>query len=128
MVRVGLARGEKSYEAVKGALDLIREDVHIPNDRPVLVKPNMVSDTLELAATPLQAVQATMDFLMELGVERFIIGEATTDEAGNTMDAFKRFGYLTLKEGYDVEFRDLNKDEHVFFEEESHENHGCTDI
>ena len=116
MVRVGLTRGDESYEAVKAALELIRDDVRVPDDRPVLIKPNLVSNTVELAATPVQAVQATMDFLVELGVEKFIIGEATAGPAGDTMGAFERFGYLPLKEHYDVEFRDLNQDEHVVFE------------
>lgn len=116
MVRVGLARGEKSYETVKEALDLVRDDVRIPDDRPVLVKPNLVSSTVELAATPVEAVRATLDFLMELGVERFVIGEGTAGEEGDTMEVFERFGYLPLKEHYDVEFRDLNQDEHVVFE------------
>ncbi len=116
MVKVGLARGNKSYEAVRRALDLIRDEVQIPSDRPVLIKPNMVSPTVELAATPVPAVQATMDFLMDLGVEKFIIGEGTAGEEGDTWGAFERFGYFSLKERYDVEFRNLHGDELVAFE------------
>ncbi len=69
MVKVGLARDNDSYEAVKKALDLIREEVRVPSELPVLIKPNMVSPTVELAATPVPAVRATMEFLSELGVE-----------------------------------------------------------
>ena len=116
MVRVGLARGSKSYETVRRALETVREDVHVPEGLPVLIKPNMVSDTVELAATPVDAVRATMDFLMELGVERFIVGEGTAGPKGDTMGAFERFGYLSLRDDYDVELRDLNQDEHVTFE------------
>jgi len=116
VVRVGLARDNRSYEAVRGALEAIREDVRVPKELPVLIKPNLVSDTVELAATPVDAVRATMDFLMELGVERFVVGEGTAGEKGDTMGAFERFGYLSLKEHYDVELRDLNQDEHVAFE------------
>ena len=47
MVNVSLTRGTASYEAVKGALDLIGDDVDIPDDRPVLIKANMVSPTVE---------------------------------------------------------------------------------
>jgi hypothetical protein len=67
MTRVGLARGERSYQAVRKALERIGDDVQIPMDRPVLIKPNMVATSVELAATPEGAVQATMDFLTELG-------------------------------------------------------------
>ncbi len=115
MVRVGLARSHESYEAVRRALDLVREDVCVPDDLPVLVNPNLVSTTVELATTPVDAVRATMDFLTEMGVKTFVVGEAA-GESGATMEAFERFGYMTLKEDYDVELRDLNRDELISFE------------
>jgi len=111
--RVGLSRGSDSYEAVRDALELIRDDVHIPADRPVLVKPNMVSDTNQLAATPVEAVRATLDFLVTLGVEKFIVGEGTAGPEGDTMGAFERFGYLPLQDSYDIEFRNLNENEWI---------------
>ena len=111
MVNVGLAKGDDSYGAVTDALELIRDDVRIPPDRPVLIKPNMVSATVELAATPVAAVRATMDFLAGLGVERFIVGEGTAGPDGDTTGAFRRFGYLSLREHFDVEFRNLNDDD-----------------
>ena len=77
MYRVGLARGDKSYDAVKGALELVREDVKVPGDRPVLIKPNMVEPDVELCATPVGAVHATLEFLTELGVKKFIVAEGT---------------------------------------------------
>lgn len=110
MVNVGLAKGDTSYRAVRDALELIRDDIRIPADRPVLVKPNMVSGTVDLAATPVEAVRATMDFLASLGVERFIVGEGTAGPAGHTMGAFERHGYFTLRDHFDVEFRNLNID------------------
>ena len=117
MVRVGLTRGSESYRAVRQALECIGDDVRIPDDRPVLIKPNMVVTSLELAATPLGAVRATMDFLTELGVRHFIIGEGTATEGYNTWEGFERYGYLTLKDDYDVEFRDLHQEaRHVRFE------------
>ena len=58
MYRVGLACGDKSYDAVKRALELVREDVKVPGDRPVLIKPNMVVPNVELCATPVGALYA----------------------------------------------------------------------
>jgi uncharacterized protein (DUF362 family) len=115
MAKVGLAAGDKSYDTVRKALDLISNEVQIPDNLPVLIKPNMVSDQLELAATPVQAVRATLDFLKDLGVSSFIIGEGSAT-GGDTMGAFDRFGYLSLKDDYNVEFRDLNKDDFVTFQ------------
>jgi uncharacterized protein (DUF362 family) len=117
MARIGLARGDRSYEAVRKALEQIVGDVQIPMDRPVLIKPNMVATSVELAATPVGAVRATMDVLIELGVQHFIIGEGTTEGEGNTWEGFERYGYLPLRDHYDVEFRNLHEDEqHILFE------------
>jgi uncharacterized protein (DUF362 family) len=101
---------------VRKALDSLADDVHIPQDRPILVKPNMVSDTIELAATPVDAVRAVLDFLKEMGAKDLLIGEATAGPEGNTMGAYERFGYLPLQDEYGIELRDLNKDEHIVFE------------
>lgn len=115
MPRVGLVKGVSSYDTVRKALELIRDDISIPKDRSVLIKVNMVSPEVELAATPVNAARATMDFLSGLGVKRFIVGEASGID-GDTMGGFRRFGYFLLKEHYDVEFRDLNRDEFVILE------------
>jgi len=111
MAKVGLARGNKSYEAVRKALDLIADEVKIPPDKPILVKPNLVSDTIELAATPVDAVRAVLDFLLSLGAKDLVIGEATAGPEGDTMGGFERFGYLPLQDEYGIELRDLNKDD-----------------
>ena len=115
MARVGLSQGNNSYDTVRKALDNISDDVHVDTGVSVLIKPNMVLESLELAATPVGAVQATIDFLIEKGVRKFIVAEGTAAN-GDTMSAFERFGYLSLKEKYDIEFRDLNQDEYIKFE------------
>ncbi len=109
MARVSLAKDSNSYDAVARALSLIKDDVEVPS-RPVLVKPNMVSDHVDLCATPVAAVRAVLDFLQELGVRKFIVGEATT---GDTTAAFERYGYTSLPDDYDLELVDLRKDETV---------------
>ena len=116
MIRVGLVKGKDSYRAVRRALELVRSDVQVPRDRPVLIKPNMVSPVESSAATPVGAVRATMDFLKSFGVERFIVAEGTAAPEGDTMGAFERFGYFALKEHHNVEFRNLHEDDHVSFE------------
>jgi hypothetical protein len=81
MTRVGLARGDESYQTVRKALDQIAADVQIPTDRPIVIKPNMVATSVELAATPVGAVRATMDVLTALGAERFIISNSSSPRA-----------------------------------------------
>ncbi|MDP6665198.1 MAG: DUF362 domain-containing protein [SAR202 cluster bacterium] len=115
VANVGLVKSSDHYAAVRSALDLIKDDVTIPADLPVLVKPNMVSSDISLTATPVDAVRATLDFLQDLGVKKFIVGEGSAETA-DTMGGFERFGYLPLQDSYDIEFRDLNKDEPVELE------------
>ncbi|MFC1908868.1 DUF362 domain-containing protein [Chloroflexota bacterium] len=115
MEKVGLARGNRSYDAVRKALELISDDVLIPSDLPVLIKTNMVMPMVKLAATPVPTVEAVMDYLMERGVKKFIVAEGTT-QGQDTMDTFERFGYFSLRDKYDVELRDLSRDEHVNIE------------
>ena len=114
MVNVALVKGTNRYESVTRALNLIRDGIR-PPDRPVLIKPNLVTAKApkgELATTHLDAVVATMDFLMGLGVKRFIVADGPG--AGEKVaDALDNFGYRELEKRYDVEFRDLNEDEPV---------------
>ena len=113
---VGVARGIKSYDAVRQALELIRDQITVPPDRPVLVKPNMVEPDRPLCATPVEAVSATLEFLTDLGVSRFIIAEGTALEKGETMRAFRDYGFFALKDKFDVEFRNLHDDDKVVLE------------
>ena len=113
MRRVGLARADESYDAVKKALELIREDVTIPSDRPVLIKPNMVVRNVELCATPVGAVYAALEFLSGLGARNFIIAEGTGTPDGDTLAAFREYGYLQLAARFPVEFCNLHDDKKV---------------
>ena len=92
-------------------MTLVRDDVRVPS-KPVLIKPNLVSDTVELSATPVAAVRAVLDFLHELGVREFVLGEGTAD-GEDTAVAFERFGYTALQDDYDIRFVDLNSDDTV---------------
>jgi len=115
MKKVGLAKGNRSYQAVRKALEHISYDIEIPSHQPVVIKTNIVMPMVKLAATPVQTVQAIMDFLTEIGVKKFIVAGSTT-QGQDTMKTFERFGYFALKKKYDVELRDLNQDDCVRFE------------
>ena len=65
MEKVGLARGNQSYDAVRKAIELISDDIQVPDNLPVIIKTNMVMPMIKLAATPVPTVEAVMDFLME---------------------------------------------------------------
>ncbi|MCR4391266.1 MAG: DUF362 domain-containing protein [Candidatus Acetothermia bacterium] len=76
----------------------------------VLVKPNCVSSTRQLAATHADALAPVLAALALLGPRRIILGEGSAED---TRRAFKGFGYTALTRRYGVELLDLNRDRSV---------------
>jgi len=106
-VKVALVKGKSRYKNLWKALHLL--DIELPTKR-IMIKPNFVSTSIELAATPIEAVKVVLDFFLELGVKKFLIAEGSAE---NTFDGFRNFGYFRLKDEYPVEFLDLNKDDTI---------------
>ena len=108
--------GERSA-GVKGALAALaqRGELSGIRDRVVLVKPNCVSATNQLASTHVDALEAVLEAIVPHDPRRIIVGEGS---AVDTERAFRNFGYRELEKRFDVEFLDLNKDKyeilHVF--------------
>jgi uncharacterized protein (DUF362 family) len=109
---VAVSRGASRYEAVKKALEFIRDDIarSIKGKRRVLIKPNFVSDSVQLAATHVDVVKALLDTIAPLATGEIIIGEGSY---GDTFKGYRNFGYMDLKSEYGVELLDLNSDEYV---------------
>ncbi len=116
MRQVGLARADESYDAVRAALELIRAEVALPKDRPILVKPNMVVRGVELCATPVGAVCAVLEFLSDLGAREFLLAEGIGTADGDTLAAFREYGYHQLADRFRVEFVNLHDDQKVAFD------------
>ena len=109
---VAVSRGTSRYEAVKKALDAIHDDIarSIKGKRRILIKPNFVSDSVQLAATHVDVVKALLDTIVPLATGEIIIGEGSY---GDTFKGYRNFGYMNLKSEYGVELLDLNSDEYV---------------
>ncbi len=109
---VAVSRGTSRYETVKKTLELIRDDIaeSIKGKRKVLIKPNFVSDSIQLAATHVDAVRAILDTITPLTTGEILIGEGSY---GDTFKGYRNFGYTRLRSEYGVELVDLNSDEYV---------------
>ncbi|NOX44432.1 MAG: DUF362 domain-containing protein, partial [Caldiserica bacterium] len=79
----------------------------------VLVKPNCVSSTNQLAATHVDALEAVLEAVTAHDPKRVIVGEGSAED---TDRAFRDFGYHRLAERFDVEFLDLNRDRYEILE------------
>ncbi|RLE70363.1 MAG: hypothetical protein DRJ43_02210 [Thermoprotei archaeon] len=113
--RVAITESAGSYEGIVRVLELIKEDVRqsLGGAKQVFVKPNFVSAWRELSATPVDAVRAVLEAISSYYRGTVIVGEAAT--IGGFHDALENFGYLELKDEFNVEFLDLSYDDYEYF-------------
>lgn len=74
--------------------------------RQIIIKPNFVSTSIQLASSHADQIRSILDFLADYYKDRLIIAEAA---CGDTMQAYRNFGYHDLVKEYNVELVDLNK-------------------
>jgi len=108
-VRVAVARGRTRYEAVKRALEYIREDVskEVFGKSSLIIKPNLVSSHIQLACTHTDTVKAIVDFIKPYYGGKILIAEGS---AVDTVAAYRNFGYVQMARDYGIELFDLNQD------------------
>ncbi len=104
---VALIEGRNRYETVRAALDALGP-VNLRDRRQVLIKPNLVSVTRQLASTHVDALRATLDWLRERYDGPITIGEGSA--LASSFEGYRNFGYESLAATYDVRFVDLNAD------------------
>ncbi len=110
MSRVALVKGEDRHSIILRALNLAKDDIKKSlGSRNVVIKPNFVSTTIQLAATHADCIRAVLDFFSGLQKKKVIIGEISS--SSSTDKGYRNFGYYKLKEDYDIELVDLNDDE-----------------
>ncbi len=109
MARVSLVKGGSRRENVRRSLELIAGDiVNAVGGRQVVIKPNFVSASMQLASSHADQMRGILDFFSGFYRGKIIIAEASS---GDTLEAYRNFGYLGLPEEYDVELSDLNRGE-----------------
>lgn len=110
MVSVSLLRGEKRRDTVKKSLDIISEDIkkRLKSGK-VIIKPNFVSTSIQLAASHADQIRGILDYFKEFYGRKIIIAEAASPFTGGTMEGFDTFGYHQLAEEYNIELVDLNE-------------------
>ena len=110
MSKVAITRGSTRLETVSMALELALEGFDWSSCNFILVKPNFVSTTNQLASTHVDAVRAVLRFVREHTDQLVFIGEGTANS--NTWEGFLNFGYLELKKEFrGITFLDLNDDQ-----------------
>lgn len=106
MAGVSLVKGGGRRENVRRSLELIAGDItEAIGARQVVIKPNFVSASKQLASSHVDQMRGILDFFSGFYRGKIIIAEASS---GDTLEAYRNFGYLALPEEYDVELSDLN--------------------
>ncbi len=112
--RVSLVKGNDRRDIIFKALKNIEDEVvsAIGNKR-ILIKPNFVSTSVQLAATHVDAVRAICDFLKPHYKGKITIAESSCSR-DTTMAGYENFGYRALEREYGVELIDLNTQPFVY--------------
>ncbi|HIF71520.1 MAG TPA: DUF362 domain-containing protein [Dehalococcoidia bacterium] len=105
MIKVSIASSSSRADGVAESLQLIDSEISVP-DRPVMVKPNFVTTSFQLAATHVDATRATLNYLTQRGVSNFVI--AVGPAVGTSDSGFDNYGYRDLTKDFNIEFMDLN--------------------
>lgn len=105
--QVAVVKGLERREIIKQSLELVRDTVRRNlRKRQIIIKPNFVSTSIQLASSHVDQMRGLLDFLSAFYEDRVMIAEAA---CGDTRQAYKNFGYGDLTKEYNVELVDLNK-------------------
>jgi len=103
-----LINGNDRSENIYKALKLIENEIFSGiKGKQILIKPNFVQTSNQLAATHVDAIRGILEFLRPHYKKEIIIGEATATKEG-TMAGYKNYGYNDLVQKYKVRLVDLN--------------------
>ncbi len=103
--RVGQARGEDRRRNVYHAMDLVRADLEAKLRPQVMIKPNLLSSSNQLASSHVDAVRGTLDFLMSAAnpPEEVIIAEGANEKYSG--EAYDNFAYRAVVDEYPIPIR-----------------------
>ncbi len=110
MSKISLIKGKRRYQNVFKSLKLIEDDIEkeISGKKKIVIKPNFVSSSNQLAATHKDSVRAILDIISQFTDRKIIIAESAA--IGSAMDGFKNYDYFSLKDSYNVDFVDLDQE------------------
>jgi len=103
-----LIKGNDRSENIFKALKLIEDQVLSGiKGKQILIKPNFVQTSNQLAATHVDAIRGILEFLRPHYKKEILIGEAAATKEG-TIVGYKNYGYNDLVPKYKVKLVDLN--------------------
>jgi uncharacterized protein (DUF362 family) len=107
--KVALTNGDNRTDNVFRALKSLEKQIaQSIGNRRVVIKPNNVSPTNQLASSHADALGGILEFLKSIGkLDNAIIAESAMS---STMQSFQNLGYTTLADKYKIKLVDLDKE------------------
>ena len=107
--KVSLVTGNNRADMAFRALQPFSKEVaQAVGNRLIVIKPNLVSSSIQLSATHKETIEGILEFYKSIGkLENVIIGESAAD--GPTIAAYDNYGYIPIAEKYKVKLVDLDE-------------------
>lgn len=117
--KVGLAQTGDRRENVRQSMDLVRDDLTLRLADQVLLKPNFLSSTNQLASTHPDAIRGVIDFLLSTDTppKEILIAEGANEAFSG--EAFQNFAYTGLANDYDVPIHLIDLHQETAWQEET---------
>lgn len=101
----------KTYDqSIPKALNKIGLRDRLHNEKPILLKPNLVNTSPHPVTTSAACCEAIIDFIRSFSTAEIVIAEGTGDRSRNTHEIFRIHGYTTLADRRGVPLIDLNEE------------------
>ncbi len=111
---VALIKGNDRRENIYRSLKLIEDQVFSAiGNKQILIKPNFVQTSRQLAATHVDAIRGILEFLRQHYKGEILIGESAAGKEG-TLAGYRNYGYEALEKEYKVKLVDLNLGEYQY--------------
>ncbi|MGQ9649186.1 MAG: DUF362 domain-containing protein [Phycisphaerae bacterium] len=106
--RVALTAGETRGDNIHRALRLVEPQIRetLARKKRVLLKPNIVVTSRQLAATHADCLEAVLEFLSVFHKDEFVIADSSA--SGSSLEGFSNYGYDRLARKYKVRFMDFD--------------------
>lgn len=120
--RVALTYGDDRAELAFRSLHYFAKEIkEATGNKLIVLKPNNVSTTIQLAATHAETLEGTLEFFKSINrLKNLVIAESAA--FGATFDGYSNFGYIPLAAKYGVRLIDLDQEKfeilHVFDEKD----------
>jgi len=108
--RVSLVTGsDRADMAFRALQPLSNEIAQAIGNKRVVIKPNLVSSSIQLSATHKETLEGILEFYKSINKLENILGVGESAADGPTMAAYDNYGYMPIAEKYKVKLLDLDE-------------------